>query len=83
MNPSMQKHIITAFYDNRNDANAAAIKLKQFGVLASDVTVSPENARDELGVRSGDTQVQRAEKDRLLGLAGRHVRGHRRSTYLL
>ncbi len=53
MSMTMQKHTITAFYDSRDYANSAATKLKQFGVPASDVIVSPENARDELGVRSG------------------------------
>ena len=57
MSMTMQKHIITAFYDSRDYANNAATKLKQSGVPASDVIVSPEDARDELGMRVGSTPM--------------------------
>ncbi len=51
---TLQKHTITAFYVNRAYADSAANKLRASGVSVSDITVSPENARDELGVRAGD-----------------------------
>ncbi len=43
----LQKHTITAFYESREYADTAANKLRQSGVPASDVTVSPDTARDE------------------------------------
>ncbi len=43
----LQKHTITAFYESRAYADTAANKLQQSGVPASDITVSPETARDE------------------------------------
>ena len=54
MATTLQKHTITAFYESRDYADRAADKLRASGVPASDITVSPENARDELGVRAGD-----------------------------
>lgn len=48
---SMTKQTITAFYDTRVEADRAAAMLKQAGVPALDITVSPDTARDEMGVR--------------------------------
>ncbi len=47
MIPNLQMHTITAFYQSRDYADRAADKLRQSGVPASDITVSPETARDE------------------------------------
>ena len=47
MATTLQKHTITAFYETRDYADSAANKLRQSGVLASDVTVSPDDARDD------------------------------------
>lgn len=40
----MVKQTITAFYDNREYANNAALMLSQAGVPTSDITISPETA---------------------------------------
>ena len=55
MASTLQKHTITAFYESRDYADRAAEKLRQSGVSASDVTISPENARDEYGLYGSDT----------------------------
>ena len=47
MATTLQKHTITAFYKSRDYADGAAAKLRQSGVAATDVTVSPDTARDE------------------------------------
>ena len=52
---TLQKHTITAFYESRDYADSAANKLRASGVPASDVTVSPDNARDEYGMDGDDT----------------------------
>ena len=46
---TLQKHTVTAFYEHRDHAESAANKLRQSGVPANDVTVSP----DSLGVDDG------------------------------
>ena len=48
---AMTKQTITALYDTRVEADQAAAMLKQAGVPAFDITVSPDTARDELSVR--------------------------------
>jgi uncharacterized protein (TIGR02271 family) len=40
----MPKQIITAFYDSREYANNAALMLRQAGIPAEDITVSPQTA---------------------------------------
>ncbi len=55
MATTMQKHTITAFYESRDYADNAAAKLRQSGVSATDVTVSPDNARDEYDDGYGTT----------------------------
>ncbi len=45
----MQKQIITAVFDTRTLAEAAAKALRQLGIPATDVTMSPETAGDEFG----------------------------------
>ena len=52
---TLQKHTITAFYESRDYADSAANKLRASGVPASDVTVSPDNARDEYGMYGDET----------------------------
>ena len=47
MATTLQKHTITAFYESRDYADSAAAKLRQSDVAATDVTVSPDTARDE------------------------------------
>ena len=54
MTSTLQKHTITAFYESRDYADSAANKLRASGVSASDITVSPENARDEYGSYGDD-----------------------------
>ena len=49
----MTKQTLTAFFDTRDHAESAALALRQSGVPASDITVSPENARDELTTGGG------------------------------
>lgn len=51
----MSKQTITAVFDTRDHAESAALSLRQVGIPSADVTMSPENARDELvsGARSG------------------------------
>ena len=58
----MSKQTITAMFDTRAHADQAAAQLRQAGVPASDVVVSPENARDELGVRASDMSTNAAPK---------------------
>ena len=57
MATTMQKHTITAFYESRDYADNAAAKLRQSGVAATDVTVSPDNARDEYDDGYGTTST--------------------------
>jgi len=45
---TMSKQTITAFFDTRSHAEHAALALKQAGLSAADVSVSPETARDDL-----------------------------------
>ncbi|RYC29079.1 DUF2382 domain-containing protein [Lichenibacterium minor] len=52
---TLQKHTITAFYESRDYADSAANKLRTSGVAATDVTVSPDSARDEYGMYGDDT----------------------------
>ena len=56
MTMAMTKQTITALYDTRVEADRAAAMLKQAGVPALDITVSPDNARDELGVGNDDAE---------------------------
>ncbi len=72
---TMTKQTITALYDTRVEADQAAAMLKQAGVPALDITVSPDTARDELGVRD---DLCRAAEHGLLGLPRQDVRRHRR-----
>ena len=62
MAPTLQKHTITAFFESRADADSAAAKLRQSGVAATDVTVSPENAKDEYGLYDDDGTTTAAPK---------------------
>ena len=55
MATNQRDHTITAFYESRDYADSAANKLRALGIPASDVTVSPENARDEYGLYGQDT----------------------------
>ena len=52
-----QNHTITAFYETRAAAEAAAASLRQSGVSPSDVIVSPENVRDEEGLSRETTAM--------------------------
>ena len=52
----MTKQTITAMYDTRAYADQAAAMLKQSGVPGSDITISPDTARNELGVRDDDAE---------------------------
>ncbi|WP_237481848.1 DUF2382 domain-containing protein [Lichenibacterium dinghuense] len=54
MATTLQKHTITAFYETRDYADRAAEKLRQSGIPASDVIVSPDTARDEYGLYGDD-----------------------------
>ena len=49
----MPKQTITAVFDTRDHAESAALSMRQVGIPAADVTLSPENARDELGAGYG------------------------------
>jgi len=49
----MSKQTITAFFDTRSHAEHAALALKQAGLPAADVSVSPETALDDLGATGG------------------------------
>ena len=49
----MAKQTITAVFDTRDHAESASLSLRQAGIPAADVTLSPENAREELGVGYG------------------------------
>ncbi len=49
----MSKQTITAFFDTRSHAEQAALALKQAGLPAADVSVSPETALDDLGANGG------------------------------
>ena len=49
----MAKQTITAFFDTRDHAESASLSLRQAGIPAADVTLSPEDARDELGAGFG------------------------------
>jgi len=54
----MSKQTITAFFDTRSHAEHAALALKQAGLSAADVSVSPETALDDLatsGASAGAT----------------------------
>ena len=55
MASTLQKHTITAFYQSRDYADSAANKLRTSGVPASDVTVSPETAREEYDAYGDNT----------------------------
>ena len=67
----MTKQTITAMYDTRAYADQAAAMLKQAGVPASDITISPDTARNELGVRDQVAEPQStgfwASLDRMFG----------------
>ncbi|WP_237480731.1 YsnF/AvaK domain-containing protein [Lichenibacterium dinghuense] len=56
----MSKQTITALYDDRSQADQAATMLRQAGVPAGDVTVSPSNARDAMEAR-GDARTRDEE----------------------
>ncbi len=60
MASNLQTHTITAFYESRPDADAAAAKLRQSGVPATDVIVSPDDARDDAAF-SGDAASTRTK----------------------
>ena len=62
MATNQRDHTITAFYESRDYADSAATKLRALGVPASDVTVSPENARDEYGLYGSNTDTTAAPK---------------------
>ena len=49
----MAKQTITAVFDTRDHAESASLSLRQAGIPAADVTLSPEDAREELGVGYG------------------------------
>ncbi len=49
----MTKQTITAVCDTRDHAESAALSLRQAGIPAADVTLSPEDARDEVGSAAG------------------------------
>ena len=59
---NLQKHTITAFFDTRDYADNAAAKLRQAGVPSSDITISPENARDEYGLYGDDVATATTKK---------------------
>ncbi len=86
----MTKQTITAFYDTRSEADQAAAMLKQAGVPALDITVSPDTARDELGVRDTYAEPQStgfwASLDKMFGGTDDHdtyTEGLRRGGTLL
>ncbi len=54
---SMSKQTITAVFDTRDHAESAALSLRQAGTPAADVTLSPEDARDEVGIRVASAEV--------------------------
>ncbi len=56
---SMTKQTITAVFDTRDHAESAALSLRQVGIPAADVTLSSEDARDELGAGTGATAEPR------------------------
>ncbi|WP_237482788.1 DUF2382 domain-containing protein [Lichenibacterium dinghuense] len=62
MATDQRDHTIAAFYESRDYADGAATKLRALGVPASDVTVSPENARDEYGLYGSDITTAAAPK---------------------
>ncbi len=62
MATNQRDHTITAFYESRDYADSAANKLRALGVPASDVTVSPENAKDEYGLNGSNTDTTAAPK---------------------
>ena len=49
----MTKQTITAVFDTRDHAESASVSLRQVGIPAADVVLSPENARDEMSAGSG------------------------------
>ncbi len=49
----MAKQTITAVFDTRDHAESASLSLRQAGIPAADVTLSPEDAREELGAGYG------------------------------
>ena len=55
MDITHQSHTMTAFFERRDHAESAAAKLRQAGVPAGDITVSPETARDDYGLSGEDT----------------------------
>ena len=67
----MTKQTITAMYDTRAYADQAAAMLKQAGVPAHDITISPDTARNELGARDQYAEPQStgfwASLDRMFG----------------
>lgn len=56
----MTQQTITALYDDRMQADQAATTLKQAGIPANDVTISPSNARDNMEAR-GDARTRDGE----------------------
>ena len=54
----MTKQTITAMYDTRAHADQAAAMLKQAGVPAFDITVSPDTAHIDLGTRDAYAEPQ-------------------------
>ncbi len=87
MPPSLTKHTITALYDTRDYADKAAAMLKQSGVPADDVSVSPENAGDDAGMASSPNKTGFwASLERLFGDTDDHqayAEGVRRGGILL
>ena len=74
---TMTKQTITALYDTRVEADRAAAMLKQAGVPALDITVSPDAARDELGVGNDYAEPKStgfwASLDRMFGGTDDHT----------
>ena len=55
----MTKQTITAVFDTRDQAESASVSLRQVGIPAADVVLSPENARDEMS--GGSVRADYAE----------------------
>ena len=51
----MAKQTITAVFDTRDHAESAALSLRQAGIAAADVSLSPEEARNEMEAGYGTT----------------------------
>ena len=58
----MAKQTITAVFDTRDHAESASVSLRQIGIPAADVALSPESARDEMSTGSGRTDYAEPKK---------------------